>query len=569
MYDEADYRRECYRRLTGYIERVTKGAEPAGVLEHGAVKRHLDDLVRAEADEDWPYYFDETAPYRVFTHFSRLRHSKGRWARQQFVLEGWQAFIIWVVFGWMRWPSGTRRFDTAYTQVARKNGKSTFLSGIGLYLLRYDGEKGAEIYSAATKKDQAKIVHKEAVRMVRQAPKLKERIVIRGGVTNPSIEYPQDNCTYTALGADADTLDGLNPHGMMVDELHAHKKRDLWDVLNTGSGAREQPLLWAITTSGFDLEGICYEQRDYAQKVVRGVQNDDQYFAFVCEPEPEDDLSAVETMRKANPNLGVSVHIDELRKQLNRARKNPSALNDFLTKRLNRWVAQAELWISPDEYRDLPTNALNLIGQECYAGMDLASTRDLTSVVLAFPPTEDRKIWALLPFFWCPEEMVREASAARNLRYDEWVRTGELNATEGNVTDYDAVREAVNDLQKMYHIREIGYDPHKAPQIATQLTADGFELVEMRQGALTLNAPVDELERLIVSRQINPSSNRVLTWCFNNVAMKENEGGLRKPIKTNRHLKIDGVVAALMAVGRAIAQQQDAATDFTPMRLTR
>ena len=217
----------------------------------------------------------------------------------------------------------------------------------------------------------------------------------------------------------------------MVDELHAHKKRDLWDVLDTGTGARDQPLLWAITTSGFDLDGICYEVRDYSEKVIRGVHIDDQFFAFVCEPEPEDDLDSVETMRKANPNLGVSVREEELRKMLNRARQSAPKLNNYLTKRMNRWVAQAERWISPDEYRALPTDHLNLIGQTCYAGMDLASTRDLTALVLAFPPHGERNEWALLPYFWCPETMIEEASQSRNLKYDHWERQGDLFSTGG------------------------------------------------------------------------------------------------------------------------------------------
>ena len=325
-----------------YVEDVLAGRRVAGRWERAAVARHVRDM---ESGRDRGLWFDDGAGQHVLDFFGFLKHSKGEWAGRPFVLEGWQALLLWSLFGWMQ-KDGLRRFRTAYIEIARKNGKSTLAAGIGLYLLDADGEPGAEVYTAATKRDQARIVHGEAIRMRDASRSLSARIQ----KFKDNLSVPSTASKYEPLGRDADSLDGLNVHGAIVDELHAHKNREMWDVLDTATGSRRQPLILGITTAGYDRKSVCWELHEYTEKVLSRVIEDDRHFGVVYGLDEGDAWEDEENWRKANPNLGVSKKWDDMRRKAARAKEAPAALNAFLRLELNVWTQVEKRWLDPEDW---------------------------------------------------------------------------------------------------------------------------------------------------------------------------------------------------------------------------
>lgn len=530
-----------------YIKDVLSGRIVVGQRVRQCVERHVRDL---ETARNRGLHFDKKAAQHVLNFFSLLRHSKGEWAGEPFVLSPWQAFILWVLFGWKR-ADGQRRFRVAYVEIGRKNGKSTLAAAIGLYLFAADREPGAEVFTAATKRDQARIVHGEAVNMVRMSPSLQRFIQ----VFKDNLSMVRTNSKYQPLGADADTMDGLNVSGAIIDELHAHKKRNLWDVLETATGARRQPLIFAITTAGFDKNSVCWQQHDYGEKILDGIINDDSYFPFIASLDPEDSWMDPTVWAKANPNLGVSVKIDSLREQCRKAESLPGQQNAFRRLRLNQWTEQSERWIDIaiwDEGKQTVDRA-SLKRRRCYAGLDLSSTTDISAFVLLFPPQRnDPGPWQVLCRFWIPSENLRKRIEKDRVPYDVWTREGFIEATEGNVIDYDVLRKRIQEDYSFFDIVEIAFDPWNATQLVTQLGSDGMNLVPFRQGFASMAAPTRELEKLIVGRQIAHAGNPVLRWMVSNAAVKQDAAGNMKPDKSRSTERIDGVVALVMGVGRAV-----------------
>ena len=543
MLTPTDYSAKCFDDALQYIDGVLSGEIVVGELVRLAVERHVRDL---QNQRKGGIYFDPEGADRVFRFFSFLRHSLAEWAGQQFVLSPWQSFIVLVLFGWKR-ANGFRRFVIAYLQVARKNGKTTFLAGIGLYLAFADGEPGAEVYVAATKRDQAKKTHDEAVRMRAQSPELAKRI--KSYRDNLHIDATAQK--FVPIGSDADTTDGLNSHANLIDELHAHKTRRLWDVLVSGTGARRQALTCAITTAGFDLQSICWEQRDYAEKILRQIIDDDSYFAFVAEPDKGDDWRDESTWIKGNPNLGVSVYLEKLREEFRRADVSPAGQNSFRRLKLDEWTEQENRWIDVNAWNALPAVERAVEGARCYAGLDLSSTTDLTAFVLAFPPDEHPE-WTILPYFWMPEDGLRERSRNDKVEYEAWVRDGWIKATPGDMVDYDFVREDIVNAAALYRIEEVAYDRWNSSQIVTQLTGDGLTMIPMGQGYASMSAPSKEFMRLILAKQINHQDNPVLRWMASNVMALQDPAGNIKPDKAKSRHRIDGIVAMIMAIDRAM-----------------
>lgn len=559
--DRYEYADQCINRAKKYIKDVKGGKIKVGKSEYNAVIRHLGDLDKTKS-KDYPFYFDENAADKIFQFFSYLCHSKGALAGEQFILADWQCFIIWCCFGWLKVENGLRRFSVAYIQISRKNGKTTFAAGIALYLLIFDNESGSEVYAAATTRDQAKLCHQEAVRMVKQSPELRKVCEILGGKNPSSIIYEKNFSLFNPLSSDADSLDGLNPHGAIIDELHVHKTPEIWDVIDTATGARLQPFIFAITTAGSNQESVCYEQREHGVKILESAANDgdykdDSYFAYIAEMDEGDDWTNPENWRKGNPNINISVFTEELQDKCNRAILSPSRQNQFRQKRLNQWVEQSERFINMELWRKLPTKTPDLIGRPCFGGLDLSSYKDLTAFVLVFPPLNDLEQWILKPFFWLPSEAVKIGVRERRLPYDKWIKAGDLLTTPGNVIDYDDVRDKINECGELYDVREIGYDPYNANWIIPKLESDGFELVKMRQGVQTLHSPTKYLETLVISGGLNPSDNAVMTWNASNVSVIRDNNGNIKPTRENDKLKIDGIVAAIMGIGRALAYDLD------------
>ena len=546
-----------------YIVGVLSGQVVACKWARLAVGRHVQDL---ETGHERGLYFDEERAQHVIDFFQFLKHSKGEWAGQVITLEPWQQFTLWVLFGWVN-EDGTRRFRTAYLEVARKNGKSTVLSGLGLYLMVADGEPGAEIYSAATKRDQAKITWSEASRMVKSSAYLRKLIQIYRSSDNLSIADTASK--FEPLGRDSDGMDGLNIHGAIVDELHAHKTRDVWDLLETATSARRQPMMLAITTAGFNRQSICYEQHDYTEKVLEQVLNDDTFFGIIFALDADDDWEDESVWPKANPNWAISVKPDDLRRKAEKAKEMPSALNAFLRLHMNQWTQSETKWMDAEKWRccGQAVDADGLRGRTCYAGLDLSSTTDISALLLVFPPLTDDDAFQVLCRFWIPETAMRERSKRDRVPYDAWVRQGYIVATPGDVIDYDFIQADLEELSERYEVAEVAFDRWGATKLSTDLTEAGFTMVQFGQGFASMSGPMKELERLVASQGIHHGNNPVLTWMADNLVAREDPAGNIKPDKQRSIEKIDGMVALTMALDRAIRNQGEQASVYEEREL--
>lgn len=520
-----------------------------------AVERHYRDM---ENGHERGLVFSEPHARHALAFFDFLRHSKDQWAGQLFELSPWQAFWVAVVFGWMRYD-GTRRFRKAYKRVARKNGKSTLLAGVGLYLLAGDGVAGSEVYTAATKMEQAKITHSESELMVMQSPELRRHL----SIYKNKIFIPGTASKYVPLGADAKTQDGLNPHGIIVDELHAHPSRELWDVLDSATGARSQPLMYAITTAGFNgNESICVEEDNYVKALLQETSHDDAYFGVIYELDDEDDWQDESNWIKANPNLGVSAHLDKLREGAVKAANQPSALENFLTKHMNRWVRASQLWMPAEKWRargrDYGFESM-LEAEEVYCGLDLASTSDLCSYVMAASINGGTKR------LWCKHYLPEEKALDRNNKnrhlYEMWHRQGWLTLTPGNVTDYDFIKRDILESMDKLPIKEIAFDRWNSSQLVNDLMAEEAPMVQFGQGFISMSPAMKDFERSVFGGLIEHPNDPVLTWAIGNLVALKDAAGNIKPDKAKSADKIDPAVATIMAVGRAMLFNEE---DSTP-----
>ncbi len=493
--------------------------------------------------------FDEEAALHVIGFFHDcLVHVKGEKAGEPFILEPWQQAIVANLFGWKR-PDGTRRYREAFVFVARKNGKSSMAAGLALYMLFCDGEPGAEIYSAAAERDQAALVFDVAKRMVLAEPVLSTAC----RVYQKAITIESMGSSYKAISADANTKHGYNTHCAVIDELHAQRTRELVDVLMTSTGARRQPLIVHLTTSDFERESICNEKHDYACKVRDGIIEDSSFLPVIYEASIDDEWDDPEVWRKANPNLGVSVSEEYIAHECQRAQETPTFENTFKRLHLNIKTEQDVRWIRMADWDGCatPVDAGALKRRQCWGGLDLATISDLAAFVLVFPNDDGR--YDVLPFFWCPRDNAHQRERRDRVPYLTWARQGLIELTPGNSIDYRHIRRRVNELGEKYRIVDIGYDPYNASHLATELgEEDGFELVQFRQGYLSMNEPTKELERLVINGQINHGGHAVLRWMAGNVTVKMDPAGNIKPDKQRSSEKIDGVVALIMAIGRAM-----------------
>lgn len=521
-----------------YATDVVAGKVVAGKLVRQACQRHLADMASPHR-----MVWDPVEAQRAIDFFALLTHHKGEWAGRTIHLEPWEDFIVGSLFGWKR-ADGTRRFRDAYVEVARKNGKTELASGIGLLLAFFDKEGGAEVYAAATKRDQAKIVWDEAARMVKASPGLRSRI--RSTVGSLFIEGTASK--FAPLGADADTLDGLNVHGSLVDEVHAHRNRALWDVLGTASGARRQPVRFAITTAGYDRKSLCWELHTFGQAVLDGLEGPaaDATFVYIATLDEGDDPFDEANWPKPNPNLDISVKRDELREQASRAQAMPGARNAFLRLRMNVWTEQANRWADMESWDACKDDPLFAPEQRRFGGLDLASTRDIAAFLLIAP--SDDGYLDVKPWFWCPAEGILQRSQRDGVPYDVWADQGLITATPGNVTDYDRIRTDIRDIADGLGLGPIGYDRWNASQLVTQLQEDGAELVPVGQGFRDLSSPMREVEKLMLGKRIRHGGHPVLRWMVANLQASQDPAGNLKPDREKSADKIDGFAALLDAV---------------------
>lgn len=510
-----------------------------------AVERYYRDLDLA-VEKGW--YFSRPAAERAIRFIENLPHIKGRWAGQQIRLEPWQQFVVWNIFGFIWAATNRRRFTEAYVDVARKNGKTTLSAGIGLELLLADGEQGAEVYSCATTRDQARECFGAAQQMVRRCSLARYcRLFNSGG---GSIVYERSGSVFKPLSSDAQTLDGKNSSGVIIDEFHAHRDSSVYDVMATSTGSREQPLLFIITTAGTNLGSACYAYRSSAIKVLEGIITDDQQFAIIYTQDSRDEVKDPAMRIKSNPSLGVSLSADYLEKQYKRTKSKPEQEANILTKNFNIWVQAADTWISDEVFTQCRTTTApeELLGKECYGGLDLAAVGDYTALTLEFHEHERTQA---LSWFWIPEEKYRDRkdAARENANIDSWVQRGYVKVTPGNVTDYDIIRQDIATLAARYRILSIAYDPWNSTQLVSNLVADGLPMSGFTQTLANFAPPTKEFERMLRLGEYEHFDNPVVRWMLSNVIVYRDGNGNLRPDKRRSTEKIDGIVAAIMAHG--------------------
>lgn len=556
--------RTFLQRAVAYAERVEGGQETAGRLERLACQRFLDDLER-QGRADFPYVLDEALGARACRFFELLPHIKGEWARPVYVdgrftypklqLEDWQVFVEMQLFGWVHHETRLRRFRRSYEEVARKNAKSTRAAARLLYLLTADKEPGAHVYSAATTGDQAREVFDVMRNMALREPTFLSHFGAEVG--KHDITVPGTASSAKPLNAEGSTLDGLNVHAAVIDELHAHKTRAVYDVIDSATGARSQPLISMITTAGSDRAGICYEQRRYTIQVLERTHADDTWFGVIYTVDEADDWRDPTVWRKANPNLGVSVKLDDMEAACRKAQGTPSAIANFLTKRLNVWVNADAAWMDMqawDRCADPALRAEDLAHLPCWIALDLASKVDIAAAPLLFHDPQAGTYYCISRGrFWLPERAVESGT---NSQYQGWVRSGHLVATPGEVTDYDAIEDQLRaDARTLQDLREIPFDPFQATQLSSHMLAEGLPMVEMRPTVLAMSEPMKQLEALVLQgpAKFRHDGSPAMTWMVSNVVCHRDTKDNIYPRKERAEAKIDGPFALIMALGRAMA----------------
>ena len=485
-------------------------------------------------------------PVDPVAFINALTHTKGKFAGEKFGLRDWQEAIVRKLFT-LR-ADGLRQYRTGLLMLPRKNGKTELAAAIALYGLLADGEIGAEVYSAAADKDQAALVFNVAAQMVRNDPFWRTQCEIVD--SQKRIVYRKTGSFYRAISAEAYSKHGFNASMVIYDELHAAPTRDLYDVLNTSMGARVQPLMFAISTAGFDRTSILWELYDHAKKVQENPDLDPAFCPMLFEAPQDADWTDEAVWHAANPALGDFRSLEEMRITAKRAKAIPAQQNTFRRLYLNQWTEQDERWIDLALW-DACNGAVDLDelkGRECYAGLDLASTKDVTAFVLVFP-NEDGTV-DVVPHFWIPSDTMQARVKRDRVPYDAWVRDEYMHVTDGNVCDYDRVREDIRELAEQYDIKEIAYDRWGATHLVTQLQADGASCVPVGQGFSSLSAPTKELDKLLAGGALRHAGHPVLRWMAGNVAVEQDAAGNLKPSKSKSREKIDGIVALIMAVDR-------------------
>lgn len=496
--------------------------------------------------------YDEAKAQHTVDFINCLKHTKGRWRGVPFELLPWQDKIIRDIYGNIK-PNGYRQYNTAYVEIPKKNGKSELAAAVALYMTCGDNEWGAEVYGCASDRQQASIVFDVAVEMVEQCPALKKRI--KPIMSVKRLVYKPTNSFYQVLSAEAYTKHGLNVHSVIFDELHAQPNRELFDVMTKGSGdARTQPLFFLITTAGTDRNSICFEQHQKAMDIIEGRKIDSTFYPVIYGVKDEEDWGSEENWYKANPSLGHTIDIEKVRNAFNSAKENPAEENIFRQLRLNQWVKQSTRWMPMDKWDECDFNIdIDLLkGRECYGGLDLSSTTDITAFVLVFPPRNDTEKYIVLPFFWIPEDNLKLRVRRDHVPYNVWEKQGFIKTTEGNVVHYGFIEAFIEELGTKYNIKEIAFDRWGAVQMVQNLEGMGFTVVPFGQGYKDMSPPSKELMKLTLEERIGHGGNPVLRWMMDNIFIKQDPAGNIKPDKEKSTEKIDGAVALIMALDRSI-----------------
>lgn len=533
-----------------YVADVISGVIPACKWVVLACKRHVSDLER----KDWPYRFDDAKAERRCKFIELLPHTKGEWAsrRENLKLSPWQCFIVCSLFGWVEKKGEWRRFREAYIEVPRKSGKSFLAAAIGISIFADDGEFGSEVYSGATTEKQAWQIFRPAQLMARRTPDLCEAYGITVNASTLTIQ--SNGSRFEPLIGNPG--DGASPSCALIDEYHEHPTPALYDTMVTGMGARQQPLTMIVTTAGNNLAGPCYMKRNEVCKALEGQIKNDRLFGLIYTIDDEDDWTSEEALHKANPNFGVSVKADYLIDRQLQATQTALLQNPFKTKHLNIWVGAYQAWMNMIKWGEcgtLPRKSLGeLEGRRCFAGLDLASKVDIAALVLLFPPVEDDPLWHVHGRYYLPEAAIEERRSANVSHYDAWAKQGLLMLTPGEVLDFDFVKEDLRVFSSAYAVKEVPFDPWQATQLATEMLKERAPMVEYRPTVAHFSEPMKELEKLVLQKILAHGGCPVLTWMISNVVARADKKDNIYPVKEVMDNKIDGVIALLMALGRAI-----------------
>lgn len=501
--------------------------------------------------------YDKDTAQKAVSFINCLKHTKGQWYGQPFHLIPWQEQIVRDISGTLK-QDGYRQFNTAYIEIPKKQGKSELAAAVALYLTCADNEHGGEIYGCAADRQQASIVFDVAVEMVNQSPALKSRI--KPVLSQKRLIYKPLNSFYQVLSSESYSKHGLNVHGVVFDELHAQPGRQLYDVMVHGSGdARKQPLFFLITTAGNDTNSICYEVHSKAKDILKGKKRDPTFYPLIYGANKNDDWTNEKVWEKTNPSLGITVDIEKLRTACESAKQNPAEENLFRQLRLNQWVKQSIRWMSMEKWNkcDFKVDKDRLKGRVCYGGLDLSTSTDLTAFVLVFPPSSEDDKYYILPYFWIPEESLELRVRRDHVPYDVWKRQGYIQTTEGNVIHYAYIEKMIEKLSKEYHIKEIAFDRWGAVQIVQNLEELGLTVIPFGQGFKDMSPPTKELMRLTLEKSLAHGGNPVLSWNMDNIYIRTDPAGNIKADKAKSTEKIDGAIALIMALDRALKHKND------------
>jgi phage terminase large subunit-like protein len=505
-------------------------------------------------------HYDKARADHAVAFIENLKHTKGVWAGQPFDLIPWQEELIRNVFGVVK-ATGYRQFNTVFTEIPKKTGKSELAAAVALYMLCADGEQGAEVYGCATDRQQASIVFSVAVDMILQCPALKKRVKIVE--SQKRILFEPTRSIYQVLSSEVASKYGYNVHACIFDELLGQPNRRLFDVMTKGAGAaRKQPLNFVITTAGSDKNSICYEVHSKAEDILEGRKHDSTFYPVVYSAPNEADWTDPEVWRSVNPSLGVTVEEEYLRLSCESAKQNPAEEMQFRQFFLCQWTSTAVRWMPMEKWDKcaLAVNPEELRGRTCYGGLDLSSTTDITAFVLVFPPTDEDDKYKVLPFFWMPEDNIDLRVRRDHVPYDVWMKQGYLLTTEGNVVHYGFIENFIEELGLKYNIKEIAFDRWGAVQMVQNLEGLGFTVVPFGQGFKDMSPPTKELMKLTLEEKLAHGGHPVLRWMVDNIFIKTDPAGNVKPDKEKSTERIDGAVATIMALDRAIRHRGDSNT---------
>lgn len=540
----------------GYARQVVAGKIPACKWIKLLCQKHLDELKLSKA-AGYPYSFDPAKAERVAKFLQLLPHTKGKWAgkRERVKLEPWQIFSVCIPFGWLRKKDGTRRFRTILVFVPRKNGKSIIGGGIGLYMLTADGEFGAEVYSGATTEKQAWEVFRPAKLMVERTPDLAEHYGVDVNASN--ICRLEDGSRFEpVIGKPGD---GSSPSCAIVDEYHEHQDSTLFDTMETGMGAREQPVMLVITTAGSNIGGPCHQLVRDSERMLEGVIERDDLWPAMYTIDDGDDWTSESVLIKANPNFGVSIGADFLLARQRDAMQSAAKQATFRTKHLNEWVGAKNAWLNMLRWKQcLPRKSLaELEGRPCFIGLDLASKIDIAGNLLVFPPVEGDPLWHVHGRYYLPDARVIEELDSNTARYREFDALGLLTLTDGEVIDFEVIKEDLREFAGRFDVQQVAYDPWQATQLAQEMQGEGMLMVEVRQTVQNISEPMKELEALVLRKVLAHGDCPILTWMASNVLAKLDVKDNIYPNKERPENKIDGIVGLIMALSRAIAGKED------------